>query len=155
MASIFTSSGLEILVDDSDHEELSKFSWCIAGDGYAGRSEWTNGRWISVSMHRILMDLKPGDKRKVDHINGNRLDNRRGNLRICTDAQNQRNRGKNKNNTSGFKGVTWSKNRKKWYAHIGFGGRDYFLGFYATPEAAHQAYCEAAAKHHGEFAKFE
>ena len=104
-------------------------------------------------MHREIAGLTWGDKLVVDHINGNPLDNRRTNLRVCTNAENMRNRGKNKNNTSGFKGVTYFKFAKLWKAQIKVDRKGVFLGYFKTPEAAHQAYCEAAAKYHGDFAK--
>lgn len=104
-------------------------------------------------MHRELMGLAIGDTRQVDHVNCMKLDNRRINLRVCTIAENQRNRGKNKNNKSGFKGVTYFKFAKLWKAQICINRETLFLGYFKNPEDAHRAYCEAAAKHHGEFAK--
>lgn len=89
----------------------------------------------------------------VDHINGDRTDDRVSNLRIATHSQNLYNRGAQRNNSSGFKGVYWHKPTRKWRARIMSDGLSRSLGLYDTPEEAHQAYAFAASKLHGEFAK--
>jgi len=83
----------------------------------------------------------------IDHINGDPSDNRIENLREATKQENQRNTGKCKSNTTGFKGVTWNKQRQKWHARIKLSGKQIHLGYFATPESASAAY-EAAARHH-------
>lgn len=88
----------------------------------------------------------------TDHINGDRTDNRIANLREATRAENMRNRGANKNNTSGHKGVTWRRDVRKWHARIVVSRRHIRLGHFDTPEAAAEAYEVAANKYHGEFA---
>jgi hypothetical protein len=90
---------------------------------------------------------------QVDHINGNTLDNRKENLRICTQNQNGKNRLLNKNNVSGYKGVTYKKANKLWCAQIVVNYHKMYLGLFTTAEAAALAYNEAAKKYHGEFAK--
>ena len=90
----------------------------------------------------------------VDHINRNPLDNRRENLRICTHQQNQYNRTKQSNNTSGFKGVSFNKEKQKFEARIGIDGKSKFLGYFDTAEKASECYKQAALKHHGDFARF-
>lgn len=89
----------------------------------------------------------------LDHMNGNKSDNRIGNLRLATNTQNHQNVGITRSNTSGFKGVR--KLRKKWQAQIRANGRWLYLGVYPTPEEAAAAYKEAAAKYHGEFARVD
>ncbi len=89
----------------------------------------------------------------IDHINGDRHDNRIANLREATRAQNLLNKGKRANNTSGYKGVTWNKRRQKWVAQIARGGEHYGLGYFASAEEAYAAYVAAAARLHGEFAR--
>jgi hypothetical protein len=91
----------------------------------------------------------------IDHIDGNRANNRIANLREATNAENLHNRGKNANNKSGFKGVSWENRARRWRAVIVARGRQIYLGHYDNPEAAHAAYCEAAKKYHGEFARVE
>jgi hypothetical protein len=90
----------------------------------------------------------------LDHINGNRADNRISNLRIATWSQNGANKGRQTNNKSGFKGVCRTR-RGGWQAQIKKDGKVLFLGVHKTPEEAHAAYCKAATKLHGAFARFE
>jgi hypothetical protein len=89
----------------------------------------------------------------TDHINGDGLDNRRDNLRVCNCAQNQRNRGKQNNNQSGLKGVSWHKKGKKWITQLKLNKKNIYLGLFKNKERAAVAYNEAATKYHGEFAR--
>lgn len=91
--------------------------------------------------------------RYVDHINGMTGDDRIANLRLATPAENLWNRGKQKNNTSGYKGVTYHPGTGKWWARINRHGKTYRLGLHKTPEEAHAAYAEAAERLHGDFAR--
>ena len=88
----------------------------------------------------------------IDHINEIKDDNRFCNLREANHSENLRNRGANKNNTSGFKGVNWHKNTGKWVAKININRKRNHLGYFNDPKEAYKAYCSAANKHHGEFA---
>lgn len=90
---------------------------------------------------------------QIDHINMIPDDNRLKNLREATNAQNGANRRKHRDNTSGFKGVTWSAERKKWVASIGVNNKSIALGRYAKIEDAVAAYAEAARRYHGDFAR--
>lgn len=89
----------------------------------------------------------------VDHIDGNPLNNCKNNLRICTQAENQMNRGKTKNNKSGCKGVYWAKQLKKWKSQITINNKQKHLGYYNCPIEAAKAYNSAALLYHKEFAK--
>lgn len=91
----------------------------------------------------------------IDHIDGVPGANRISNLRQATDCENLQNRGKERSNTSGFKGVTWHKGGKKWLAQIGANNAHYYLGLFDTPEQAHAAYAEKAHELHGKFARTE
>ena len=91
---------------------------------------------------------------EIDHINCIKEENRIENLREATNLQNTHNLKIYKNNKSGFKGVYFHKGHKKYTAQINCGNTKHFLGYFATAEAAHEAYCAAAAKEHGEFANF-
>lgn len=105
--------------------------------------------------HRVVWALHHGEfpLAALDHINGDKLDNRIENLRPCSVAQNQFNRGRTKNNKSGFKGV--SRHGKRWVATISANGHFRRLGSFDTREAAHAAYTAAALRLHGEFARVE
>ena len=105
----------------------------------------------TLLLHRIVVCAPKGVL--VDHINGNGLDNRHCNLRWATHAQNLQNRKIHKNNTSGFKGVYWRAREKKWIARIRANGKTRDLGYFSTPQAAHEAYCRASAEFHGEFGR--
>jgi hypothetical protein len=105
----------------------------------------------AISMHRLILGLATGDPRQGDHENsGTTLDNRGCNLRISKWAQNAKNRRLNRDNTSGFKGV--SRYGRRYVAQIKADGVLHYLGRFDTPEHAHRVYCEAAIRLHGKFA---
>lgn len=107
----------------------------------------------TISLHRFIMN--PKKDMEVDHINGNGLDNRRINLRICTRSQNGKNRQLSKSNTSGYHGVTFTrdcKRTKPWLVNIRANGKIKYIGRYKDKKEAAFAYNEAAKKYHGEFA---
>lgn len=104
-----------------------------------------------VSLHKIIMNSSKGDL--IDHINGNGLDNRKENLRICTKQQNAFNHKKFKTNTSGYTGVVWDKNRNKWVAQITFNGKNISLGRSDEKDSAIKKRLQAELKYFGkEFA---
>ena len=155
MKEIPLTRGLIALVDDEDYEELSQYKWQADGDGYATRNishPTIPGKTIHLSMHRYLLGLEYGDPRKGDHKDTDRRNNRRGNLRICTVAQNVRNSGLRRDNTSGLKGVSWVNKYQKWIARIANQGQKIHLGYFDDPDKAYAAYCKAALELHGEFA---
>lgn len=104
--------------------------------------------------HRIVWALCKGEMPDgiLDHIDGDRLNNRIENLRLSDNSLNQAN-AKPRRNSSGLKGVTWQKSNKKWQASIKVRGKSIYLGSYDTPEEAHQKYIEAARAHFGEHAR--
>lgn len=143
-----------VLIDDDMHEELSKHRWFLSNyRDYAVRSIHCGGRKHTSYMHRIILGLQFGNRLQADHINGNGLDNRNINLRICTHQQNLYNKMISKHNSSGFKGVYWHKRDKKWQARLSKEGRRMYLGDFTCPIEAARAYNKAALKHHGEFAR--
>ena len=97
------------------------------------------------------MKAEPGQY--VDHINGDRLDNRKENLRFCTLSQNSMNKRGRSSRTSKYKGVCYAKRRNKWQASIRVDGKERFLGYFNNEEDAAKAYDEAALKFYKEFAK--
>jgi hypothetical protein len=146
------TQGKEAIVDDEDYARFSSFKWCFH-KGYAVRNTRIDGARRHIYLHREVAGLIFGDERQADHKNTNKLDCRRLNLRIASDAQNKQNVGKKANNTSGFKGV--SRNGAKWRATIRNGAAPIYLGTFDTPEMAHAAYAQAARALHGEFARVE
>lgn len=101
-------------------------------------------------MHKIILQTKKGFD--IDHINGNKLDNRRCNLRQASRTQNILNRPMQTNNKTGFKGVHYDRSRCKFKADIGINGKSKFIGRFNTAIEAAKAYNEMAKKHYGEFA---
>lgn len=105
--------------------------------------------------HRLAWKYMTGSwpKEDVDHKNTNNKNNIWTNLRLATDSQNLANRPKQKNNTSGYKGVTWQADKKKWKAQIGYQCKNLWLGYADTPEGAYKLYVEANERLFGEFAR--
>lgn len=145
------TKGQFALVDDEDFDELSKFKWCCANVGYAIRFRNIEGKRKSIYMHRFLLSALP--KQEVDHINHNKLDNRRSNIRLATSRQNKFNTKLRANNKSGFKGVSWVKRRRKWGVQVKIAvGKTKWVGYFDNKKEAHVAYCSAARELYGEFA---
>ncbi len=142
------------IVDDEDFEFLSQFNWHAAFNGrawYAKRTAGTRKQRTRIAMHREILNVP--QTLYVDHINGNTLDNRRCNLRVCSKSENGRNRGAQANNTSGYKGVHWNKEKKRWMSFIHVDGKFKHLGYFDTPEEAAHAYDDKARELHGKFSK--
>lgn len=150
------NSELSMSVDDEDYEHLSKFRWRSVRDHntfYAYRSYKDNqGKKYSISTHRMILGLSPGDKLYGEHKDRNGLNNTRENLRIATNSQNQANMRLKKNNTSGYKGVSFRKEERKWEAYIKVNRKRIHLGNFESAEEANQAYKDAAKTYFGEFA---
>lgn len=148
--SIPLSKGLSALIDEDDYHIVSKYKW-HSSQGYAAATLINEGASTSILMHRLILNPPPGYV--VDHINGTRSDNRRSNIRICSHAENLCNRPMQANNTSGYKGVSWSKRKQKWQALIESKGRQIHLGYYDNKIEAAAAYAEAAKSIHGQYFK--
>ena len=145
------TKGRFAIIDQDDFELVSKYNWHVfAQKGYAGTDLPRKDGKKKLLMHRLIMN--PPDKMEIDHINGNVLDNRKKNLRICTHQQNCSNhRGYKK-----LKGVGKVKDRplkKPYYASIMVNYKRIHLGYFATEIEAAKAYNKGATKYFGEFAK--
>lgn len=151
MKVITLTRGFAAIVDDSDFMELAQYPWCWDGRYAVRRKKFPDGTAKKVYMHHEIMG-KPPKGMKTDHVNRVMTDNRRENLRFCTDTENGCNRSKAKNNTSGYRGVHFHKQRNKWTAQISVNGKVHSLGLFATAEAASRAYNTAALELHGAFA---
>lgn len=152
------TKGYEAVIDVSDVGIVSKFNWSATTGGTTVYAH-TNircpqtGKYKLISLHRFLMH--PPSDLQVDHIDMNGLNNRRSNLRLATQSQNQHNRRRQCNNTSGLKGVCPpERKRDGWRARISINGKQKLLGYFPTKELAHQAYCEANAALHGEYGRY-
>lgn len=148
---IYLSRGKISIIDSVDFDRVSKYKWSFCSLGYAERRESVNMGGKIVRLHRFIMNA-PKDK-LVDHINGDGLDNRRVNLRLCTKSENMRNRNKTKINKSGYKGVYFETQTNKWKAQINIDGKNVNLGRYPSPILAAKAYDKACKKFHGNFGK--
>jgi hypothetical protein len=151
---IVLRDGLTLRLDDEDMTVLAAHKWRPA-------SHYVNGRCYRyliadigrtrLLFHRVITACPRG--MLVDHINSDGLDNRRTNLRVCTHAENMRNRRANRNSGSGYKGVYFDRGR--WRARIRANGVRHRLGSFDTAAEAHAAYCAAADRLHGDFARHE
>lgn len=155
----------QITIVDNEDADLNKLRWHALfrpqyGDGgayIARRTERHKGKQTAQLMHRVILARMLGrlllQAEEVDHIDLNPLNNRRSNLRLATKRQNKTNQRTYKNNTSGYKGVSWNASKRKWHARISKEGKVIHLGFFDSPEEAYDRYCKAARELHGEFAR--
>lgn len=160
---IVLTKGYITIIDTAD-ADLAKIKWSIQVDTYGGvyavhsRPKDENGYRGSESLHRVVLErklgrsLNPGEE--CDHISTVRMDNRRENLRTVSRTQNLQNKPLYANSTSGYKGVTKDRKTGHWRARIGVNGKRLHLGLFLAPEEAYAAYCEAAKRYFGEFARF-
>lgn len=145
MPKIELTRGQTARVDKEDFDFLSKWSWFARPRGYAGRSMKNPSR--TIHMHRVILERKIGrkleDDEVVDHINGITNDNRRINLQVANQSINNIKKSRQKNNTSGYRGVSYYKASDKWQGYISKDGKRIHLGHFSTPEDAHSAYLGA------------
>ncbi len=155
MAILLTANGYKVQVDDDQLAELAKWVWHgipqsknrlkVRVRGYKnGDGSHLHRKYL----HRIILSVVD-PKIEIDHINGDTLDNRRANLRILPRSENQRNRGPNRNNTSGFKGVV--RFRGKWAAQINIDGKHIVKAGFFTAEDAAREFDRLSEEHHKEF----
>lgn len=145
------TQGKSAIVDDQDYENLNQYKWHYSNHGYAARM-------VRKKQHRSVTFMqwyivRPLLNTVIDHINGDRLDNRRCNLRMCKKEDNNKNRRVNKSKTSSqYKGVTWRKHAKAWKAYIKLNQKQIHLGYFKNEFDAAIAYNKAAEQLFGEFA---
>lgn len=142
------TKGYEAIVDDDDYEWLMKFNWCAKKSQNGVYARTRISKLKCIEMHTMLMGIRMGYM--IDHRNRNGLDNRRENLRYCTNAQNLLNRPPQRNNTTGFKGVTFFKGG--YNAEICVNGTKHYIGRFQDPISAAVAYNEKALELEPEFA---
>lgn len=149
--------GQVAVVDDVDFERVMARSWYYRPPQNRSRSAYAysggqHGEPHNIALHRFILGVTDSATH-VDHIDGNGLNNTRGNLRVCSRQQNTRNVPTHKDNQSGFKGVSFDKPKSRWSARICLNYRQRFLGAFRLPEDAARAYDKAAREHFGEFAR--
>lgn len=153
VAYVTLTAGKTAVIDAADAELVSHRNWYAKLNRktfYAATNIVKDGKKTSISLHRFLLD---DPDYEVDHEDLDGLNCRRKNLRRASASQNAMNRSMRSDNTSGYKGVGFHKGRQKWHAMISINRRRVSLGYFDAPEVAYAAYCKAAAKHYGQFAR--
>lgn len=150
MVEIKLTKGKVAIVDEEDYVRLASHSWYY-GDDYAQRSVHSAGKQRTSLMHRETLQVSEGFQ--VDHINGDKLDNRKSNLRLATHQLNMFNRPACVGTSSIYKGVSWHKRKNKWMASARRDGISKFLGYFSNEEDAARAYNAAAVDLFGEYAR--
>lgn len=130
------------IIDLDDVDKIKDYKWYLKKDGYASNNK-------KILLHRLITDC-PKDM-VIDHINHDPLDNRKSNLRVCTQHQNLMNSSKRNDNTSGVIGVSYDKRINKWHAQIMYNKKHIHLGCFNTKEEAAEARRQAEIKYFGEY----
>lgn len=139
----------ETIIDAEDHAKVKNHKWALQSNGYVT----AKNKGKSIYLSALVLGVNATIRSVVDHMDGDTLNNRKGNLRHCTTQQNFFNQCIRSNNTSGFKGVFWDKRLKKWRARIKINYVGKHLGCFPTKEEAAVAYNQAAIENYGEFAR--
>ena len=143
-----TIHGVEFQVDEDDYERFVKgHRFSLVGKGHV---RYVTTPYANQLFHRVIMGNPPGYQ--IDHINRDKLDNRRQNLRLATGSNNQQNQGRYKSNTSGFKGVHWLPSKNRWVARVQVDNKRIYLGSYKHLIKAAMIAAIARIMVHGEFA---
>ncbi len=146
---ILITRGQIVIVDEQDYEELSKYKWYLI-DGFAARTIKKDDKRTTIYMHRVIMDAPMGVS--VYHINHNKLDNQRENLRLVKGSARMHRRPSVKH-SSKYRGVYWCKDKRKWIAEIKVYKKQIRLGRFEVEKDAAIAYDEAARKYYGSLAR--
>ena len=142
----------EVYVDIEDFDSIKEYTWTCNKLGYVRTSYSVNYKKTQIMIHRLIMNMTKDDRNiYIDHIDGNPSNNRKYNLRIVTNQQNQYNATLAKSNTSGVKGVTFQKDTQKWRAAITINKEYKYLGEYTTKEEAIKVRQDAELKYYGDY----
>ncbi len=140
------------VVDGEDEEKLLAHRWSMNNNGYALRVPWVGDCPRAILMHRQILGLSHGDGQQVDHINRDKLDNRRANLRIVNYSEQAQNRSSYRGSTSRFRGVYWAKDKQRWRVRPGLNGIYVHVGYFKSELEAAEA-AEAWRREHMPFAE--
>ena len=146
----YTKNGDKFIFDLEDYGLIKDYFWNINNMGYVYCLVWKGNKCKNLFLHKLVMNC-PNNK-QVDHINRDKLNNRKSNLRICMAKENYRNRGANSRNTSGVIGVCFDKKSNKWKSQIWVDGKSIYLGTYEDKNEAIKVRLAAEKKYFGEFA---
>lgn len=151
---IFLTNGGSTTIDDEDYDYLMQWNWQSNRNTGVYRCTSENGIRKIILMHRVIAERMRLNTEglQIDHKDRNPFNNQRSNLRVATNSQNNMNRDKNENNTSGYKGVWWDEQSSKWRARIVKDDRKYYLGYFDDPIEAAKAYDQKARELFGRFA---
>ena len=151
MIKLYLTNGGFTLIDKKDWGRVSKYKWCKYQHHntiYVRNTDRKNGK---IFLHRFIINAQDNDV--VDHINGNGLDNRKCNLRICTNQQNIFNSCAHKDSFySDYKGISYDRSRKKWVAQLTFNYKRVLSRRFNNEIEAAKAYNIAAIKYFGKYA---
>lgn len=155
---IFLTRGKVAFVDQEDFKRVNQYNWYYNTNGYAYRRIYLGGgrkneKAKHLSMHRFVLGEDSSIALDIDHINGNRLDNRRMNLRFASRSQNNANMKLRKDNSSGHKGVYWQSRINKYQVTMRINGKTSHLGYYEHFEVACNVYEDKARQLYGEFVR--
>lgn len=146
-----TSKGTTFVIDADDVNKIDKYHWFVSQKGYIQAMHRENGKRNHIRLHRLISNCP--DNMVVDHINHDLTDNRKSNLRVCTQDENMRNRKPDKKSKSGIKGV-YPENGK-WRAIIGVNGKSHSIGTYSNINDAIEARHKAERFYYGEYANIQ
>lgn len=164
---VINISGYDVMIDDKDVARVTSIKWHVNKRNlnkyglfyfeHLFRNKDSDGNTTRhvASLHRFIMGRLHGDKSVVDHIDCNTLNNQKHNMRVCTNRENSCNQRLSSMNKSGYKGVSYNRRDKRWYATIRVRGRTIHIGCFLDPKIAHDAWKIAAKKYNGSFARFE
>ena len=138
------------VIDAEDYDRVNQYNWCAVEDTHCWYAHTFKRDGSPMAMHRLILNAPKG--LLVDHIDHNGLDNRKSNLRLCTNRQNQQNRRPTRGSNSRYKGVHWCNFHKKFRARITHNGIRLHLGYFEDEIAAAKAYDKKAKELFGEFA---
>ena len=151
MKQLELTKGFQTIIDDDDFDKVSQYKWYVNSDGYAVRNGYLNKKRVTVRLHRFIMNAGPDQL--IDHVNKNRLDNRKSNLRFASKSENAINSKLSNRNSTGYSGVSRVKNSSKYRARIRVNSKEIYLGLFSTVQEASEAYNEAAKQYFGKFAR--